>query len=147
MGVTISSHKHSIDMGAGGYNRLRETVSTLLHCEESMQSCPEHIRNAMRVDSPTCMITMKTMIIVSLPYAKRISLMKRWSTGYILPIAATVPLRSSVDTFGKSSKTMMTTMCMDIVEDPTRPALKTSNRLFWSVPKSVVACVSAKYVN
>ena len=34
MGVTISCHKYSIDMGAGGYNRLRETVSTLLHCEE-----------------------------------------------------------------------------------------------------------------
>ena len=34
MGITISSHKHSIDMGAGGYSRLRETVSRLLHCEE-----------------------------------------------------------------------------------------------------------------
>ena len=34
MGVTISSHRHSIDMGAGGYLRLRQTVSKLLNCKE-----------------------------------------------------------------------------------------------------------------
>lgn len=34
MGITISSHKHSIDMGYGGFLRLRVTISTLLNCQE-----------------------------------------------------------------------------------------------------------------
>jgi hypothetical protein len=34
MGITISSHKHSIDMGAGGFASLRTTISKLLNCKD-----------------------------------------------------------------------------------------------------------------
>ena len=34
MGITISNHKRSINMGSGGYLRLRVTVSKLLNCQE-----------------------------------------------------------------------------------------------------------------
>ena len=34
MGITISNHKHSIDMGAGGFASLRTTISKLLNCQE-----------------------------------------------------------------------------------------------------------------
>jgi hypothetical protein len=34
MGITIANHKHSIDMGAGGFARLRITISKLLNCKE-----------------------------------------------------------------------------------------------------------------
>lgn len=34
MGITISNHKHSIDMGAFGYAALRATISKLVPCQE-----------------------------------------------------------------------------------------------------------------
>lgn len=34
MGITISNHKRSIDMGSGGYLRLRAKISELLNCQE-----------------------------------------------------------------------------------------------------------------
>lgn len=34
MGITISNHKHAIDMGSGGFARLRITISKLLNCQE-----------------------------------------------------------------------------------------------------------------
>lgn len=34
MGITISNHVKSIDLGMGGYLRLRRTISTLLQCDE-----------------------------------------------------------------------------------------------------------------
>lgn len=41
MGVTISNHKHSIDMGGFGYIRLREAVSRLFNCEEFTKAYAE----------------------------------------------------------------------------------------------------------
>lgn len=41
MGVTIANHKRSIDMGSGGYSRLRETVSKLLNCKEFAEAYAE----------------------------------------------------------------------------------------------------------
>lgn len=34
MGISISNHKRSIDMGSGGYLRLRTKISELLNCQE-----------------------------------------------------------------------------------------------------------------
>ena len=34
MGITISNHKHSMDMGAFGYAALRATISRLVPCQE-----------------------------------------------------------------------------------------------------------------
>ena len=34
MGITISNHKKSIDMGYGGFLNLRATISTLVPCQE-----------------------------------------------------------------------------------------------------------------
>ncbi len=34
MGITISNHKHSMDMGAFGYAALRATISRLVPCQD-----------------------------------------------------------------------------------------------------------------
>ena len=48
MGVTISNHKHSIDMGCGGFLRLRTTISKLVTCKEFVDIYDELMSGSYR---------------------------------------------------------------------------------------------------